>query len=141
MKSEAYLSTAKMRSNDELNEMSKLMGCQEHAYNDMGRDEYCRGITTEMGGMKVQGPPLHQAAATVGSGPKPASPEQIFASHRCKNPRCVNPTHVQWEDYHANMRRKTCVGMVKFNVGGKVIWARAEECTCNGHCLDYVTAA
>ena len=147
-KASAYLSTAKMKKEGELSERSLEMGCQEHGYKGYAGLGYCSYTTDLVGGIKVHGPSLHQAAATIGSGKRPADPKPIpgrkrrkyDASHRCKNSYCVNSQHLKWELNDANIHRRTCVGMVKFNIGGKVIMRKARECTCDGHCLDFISA-
>ena len=107
---------------------------------------YSQGISVEMMDIRVTGPPLHQAAATVGSGPRPApitvsgKKRKCHASHLCKDAGCTKPEHLKWEDHRANMHRNTCVGMIKFNIGGKIIMVPSKECTCNGRCLNYVSA-
>ena len=146
-----YLDKAKLKPQEELSERSKVMGCQIHAYSKRNRRngksrEYCGGINVVVMGITVTGPPLHQAAATVGSGPKPApatvagKKRKSEASHLCKDGGCTNPKHLKWEDHRANMHRNTCVGMIKFDVGGKIIMVPTKECTCNGQCLNYVSA-
>ena len=148
-KAMAYRSNAEMKSDDELPERSLVMGCQEHRYKgDHPGVGYCQILTEAVGGIKGPGPYLHQAAATIGSGKRPADPKPIAgrkrrkydASHRCKNTFCINTKHIKWELDDANNHRRTCVGMVKFNIGGKVIMRKARECTCDDHCLDFISA-
>jgi hypothetical protein len=146
-----YLGRAKLKPEEELSERQILTGCQIHAYGGkQGRNGknfgYSRGISVNMMGITVQGPPLHQAAATVGSGARPApttvsgKKRKSEASHKCKDGGCTNPKHLKWEDGRANMHRNTCVGMIKFNVGGKIVMVPSKECTCDGRCLNYVSA-
>jgi hypothetical protein len=140
-----YLGRAKLKPEEELSERQILTGCQIHAYKGQ-QGGYSHGISVNMMGITVQGPPLHQAAATVGSGPRPApatvagKKRKSEASHLCKDAGCTHPKHLKWEDRRANMHRNTCVGMIKFNVGGKIIMVPSKECTCDGRCLNYVSA-
>lgn len=146
-----YLGKAKLKPVEELSERQILTGCQIHAYGEkQGRNGknfgYSQGISVNMMDITVTGPPLHQAAATVGSGARPApttvagKKRKSEASHLCKDSGCTNPKHLKWEDRRANMHRNTCVGMIKFSVGGKIVMVPSKECICDGRCLNYVSA-
>lgn len=144
--SAAYLDTADLKPSTALSDSAKFMGCIEHGYEVC--QGYSQGIAFDNGDGIKRGPKLHQAAATIYSGPRSEAARKrslpvldIDASHICGNPFCVNRKgHVKWESHKENIKRKSCIGYIRVKVGNnKYIKHETEECTCDDRCLTYVT--
>ena len=56
------------------------------------------------------------------------------ASHRCHNPRCLNPEHLIVESKERNEARKGCAGRVQVytTIGGLKYVLEAKACSCEG---------
>ncbi len=144
-----YLDTANVKPSEALSETAREMGCIEHGYYEETGKGYSNGIAfVNRNGIKTsRGPRLHQAAATVFSGPRTEAArkrklpvDDIDASHICGNPFCVNRKgHVKWESHNENMKRRNCIGYIRVKVGNKYIKYETKECTCDDRCLTYVT--
>ena len=50
----------------------------------------------------------YRITSTAASGQPPPNCPRLEWSHRCHNPRCVEPRHGLWEDWHTNRARDPC---------------------------------